>query len=71
MKQNRRRRHFRPRPSRSQINHGLQQLERTLNLLRVEAALELRRPEPSIEHLRCLEHRVLECQEAMSYLETY
>jgi len=71
MKQNRRRRHLRPRPSRSQIHHGLQQLERTLRLLRVEAALELRRPAPCLEHLRWLEHRTLECQEAISYLETY
>ena len=71
MKQNRRRRHLRPRPNRSQIRHSLQQLERTLNLLRVEAALELRRPAPSIEHLRCLEHGVLECQDTISLVENY
>ncbi len=69
MKQTRRRRHLRPRATRSQIRHSIDQLQRTLNLVRVEAALELRRPTPSVEHLRSLEHRALECQEAISLME--
>lgn len=69
MKQTRRRRHLRPRATRSQIRQSIDQLQRTLNLVRIEAALELRRPAASVEHLRQLEHRALECQEAISLME--
>ncbi len=69
MKQNRRRRHLRPRLTRSQINHSIRQLQRTLNLVRVEAALELGRPAPCAERMRWLEGRALECQEAIAMME--
>jgi hypothetical protein len=69
MKQTRRRRHLRPRPTRSQINHSIQQLRRTLNLVRVEATLELNRPAPCRQRMRWLEHRALECQDAIAMME--
>ncbi len=69
MKQTRRRRHLRPRQTRSQIHHAIQQLRRTLNLVRVEAALELRRPAPCTERMRWLERRAVECQDAIAMME--
>ena len=69
MKQTRRRRHLRPRPTRSQINNAIQQLQRTLTLVRVEAALELGRPAPCAERLRWLERRAVECQDGIATME--
>lgn len=69
MKQIRRRRHLRPRYTRSQVRHSIQQLQRTLHLLRVEAAMELNRPTPCAHRLRWLEQRVIECQDGITALE--
>lgn len=69
MKQTRRRRHLRPRPTRSQIHNAIQQLQRTLNLVRVEAVLELGRPAPCAERLRWLERRAVECQDGIAMME--
>ena len=71
MKNLRRRRHLRPRPTRSQINHTVRQLQRTLNLVRIEAALELSRPAPCAAHMQWLERRALECQDAIAAVESY
>ena len=71
MKQTRRRRHLRPRPTRSQIHNSIRQLRRTLNLVRVEAVLELGRPAPCRERLRWLERRALECQDGIAMMEAY
>jgi hypothetical protein len=67
----RRRRALRPRPTRSQITHTLRQLQRTLNLVRVEAALELNRPAPCAAHMQWLERRALECHDAIAAVENY
>ncbi len=71
MKYFRRRRHLRPCPTRSQIRHTIGQLRSTLNLVRVEAALELNRPAPCASHMRWLERRALECQDAIAAVESY
>ena len=69
MKQTRRRRHLRPRATRSQINNDIRRYELALRVLRVEAAFELSRPEPSTERLRWMEDRASKCLDAISALE--
>lgn len=71
MKQTRRRRHLRPRATRSQINNDIRQYELALRVLRVEAAFELSRPEPSIERLRWMQDRANKCLDAISALVKY
>lgn len=69
MKQIRRRRHLRPRPSRGQIHQQLEQLRRGLQLFRTEWLLEARQPQPRIEHLRLLHDRIVDIRDAISDLE--
>lgn len=57
MKHTRRRRHLRPRPTRSQIHNNIRQYHGALEALRVEAAFELRRPEPSAARLAWMQER--------------
>ncbi len=60
MKHTRRRRHLRPRPTRSQIHdhlRAIRQYELALEVLRVEVAFELKRPEPSAARIRCFQER--------------
>ncbi len=69
MKINRRRRHLRPRPTRSQINGQLRRLRAALNLLRLEWLLEARQPQPRLAHLRFLNDRVTELNDEIALLE--
>jgi hypothetical protein len=54
MKHTRRRRHLRPRPSRSQVRQQLCHIGRTLQLVQLEALVEVQKPEPSLPRLRIL-----------------
>jgi hypothetical protein len=71
MKQNRRRRHLRPRPSRCQINQELGRARSWYQLLKIETALELGRPAPDFRRLGWLYQQVLACQDVISNLEAY
>ena len=69
MKQNRRRRHLRPRPSRSQINHQLRRARSVIQLFQVEALLEAHKPEPSLCRLRFLDAAVGQMKDEVLSLE--
>ena len=69
MKQNRRRRHLRPRPSRSQIRHQIDRLQGLINLLRTEWLLEAAREDRNHLHLRLLHDRILACQDEIDAWE--
>ena len=71
MKQNRRRRHLRPRPTRCQIRQELSRARSWYQLLKIEAALELGRPAPDLSRLRWLHTQVLAGENVISTLEAY
>ena len=68
MKQNRRR-HLRPRPSRSQINHQLRRARSAIQLFQMEALLEAHKPEPSLRRLRFLDAAVGQMKDEALSLE--
>jgi hypothetical protein len=69
MKQLRRRRHLRPRPTRSQINQQIAQMQSALRLFQVEWLLESQRPAPCYQRLRFLHDRIVEMRDEISSLE--
>ena len=69
MKQNRRRRHLRPRPTRAQINQQLGRLRSALNLFRTEWLMEARQQQPSFVHLRLVHAMVVEINDEIAVLE--
>jgi hypothetical protein len=69
MKQNRRRRHLRPRPTRSQINQQIRHLRLVLNLFRAEWLMEAQQEQPRLAHLRFLHDRIVEINDEISLLE--
>ncbi len=69
MKQNRRRRHLRPRASGSQIHHRLRQLQSARNLMRLEWLLEAGRPQPCGQRLAWLHDRIVQLGDDLLYLE--
>ena len=69
MKQNRRRRHLRPRPTRAQVAQQLARLRSTLNLFRTEWILEVQSEEPRMGHLRFLHAMVVEINDEIALLE--
>jgi len=71
MKQNRRRRHLRPRPSRSQINQQIERVRSAIQLLQMEALLEVNKPQPSLLRLRCLNEAVGEMKDEVLSLEQF
>ena len=71
MKHTRRRRHLRPRPTRSQINQEINRARSWYQLLKIETALELGRPAPDLPRLRRLHNQVLACEDVISTLEGY
>ena len=71
MKQTRRRRHLRPRVTRSQVRSDIRHFELALRVLRVEAAFELSRPEPSRQRLLWMEDRANKGLDAISALVKY
>ena len=69
MKNTRRRRHLRPRPSRAQINQQLNRTRRLLNLFRAEWLLEAQQDEPQPAHLHFVHDRIVEINHAIAHLE--
>ena len=69
MKQTRRRRHLRPRPTRSQINQQIRRLRSVLNLFRTEWLLEANQEQPRMAHLRFLHDSIVEINDEIATLE--
>lgn len=69
MKQDRRRRHLRPRPTRSQLNQTITRMQSALRLFQVEWLLESQRPAPCYQRLRFLHDRIVEMRDEISSLE--
>ena len=67
----RRRRALRPRPSRHQVNQEIRRTRRLQELFRVEQALELRRPEPDVAHLRYIQDQLAALEESVISLGAY
>ena len=70
MKHTRRRRHLRPRPSRSQIRQQINRVRSTMRMFRLEWLLEARRPQTDQNHLRLLHNYVVLMQDEISSLES-
>jgi len=71
MKHARRRRHLRPRPTRSQVHQEINRARSWSELLKIETALELSRPAPDLPRLRWLQQQVLKSEDVISTLEAY
>ena len=69
MKQRRRRRHLRPRPTRSQLNQQIAHMQSALRLFQVEWLLESQRPAPCYQRLRFLHDRIVEMRDEISSME--
>ncbi len=69
MKINRRRRHLRPRPTRSQINQAIARIQSAIQLFQLEWVLESQRPAPCHQRLRFLHDRIVEMRDEISSLE--
>ena len=69
MKQNRRRRPLRPRPTRSQLNQQIARMQSALRLFQVEWLLESQRPAPCYQRLRFLHDRIVEMRDEISSIE--
>lgn len=54
MKQTRCRRHLRPRPSRSQLNHQIGHVCSAIQAMQVETLIELQKPTPNLPRLQFL-----------------
>ncbi len=70
MKQNRRRRHLRPRPTRSMINQQIQRVRSTLQAFQLEWILEAQRPECNLGRLRFLHDAIMQMRDEISSLES-
>jgi len=69
MKQQRRRRHLRPRPCRSQIRQQLNHIRSTMQLFQIEGLLEAHKSEPSLPRLQLLDHMLGLMQQEAASLE--
>lgn len=69
MKQNRRRRHLRPRPTRSMINQQIQHVRSSLQAFQLEWILEAQRPERNLGRLRFLHDAIVQMRDEISSLE--
>ena len=67
----RRRRALRPRPTRHQVNQEIRRARRLQELFRVEQALELRRPEPDVVHLRYIQNQLAALEDSVVSLGAY
>jgi CHAD domain-containing protein len=65
----RRRRALRPRPNRHQVNQEIRRARRLQELFRIEQALELRRPEPDVAHLRHIQDQLAALEDNVISLE--
>jgi hypothetical protein len=71
MKQNRRRRHLRPRPTRSQINQQISRVRSALQLFQMEALLEASKAQPCRPRLRFLGEAVGQMKNEILALERF
>ena len=71
MKQNRRRRHLRPRPTRSQINQQIEHVRSAIQLFQLEALLEAHKSEPGLSRLRFLDAAVGQMKDEVLSLEQF
>ena len=69
MKITRRRKHLRPRPSRSQTRQQIHSLRRHLQVFRLEWLLEAAREDRNINHLQALQERIVECRDDLDAWE--
>jgi hypothetical protein len=69
MKQNRRRRHLRPRPTRSQVNQQIERVRSSIQMFQMEALLEMNKPQPSLGRLRFLAEAVGQMKDEVLSLE--
>ena len=69
MKQTRRRRHLRPRPTRSMINQQILRVRSTLQAFQLEWVLEAQRPERNLGRLRFLHVAILAMKDELEALE--
>jgi hypothetical protein len=69
MKQTRRRRHLRPRPTRSQLTQQIQRVRSALQAFQMEWVLEAQRPERNLGRLRFLHVAITQMQDEISSLE--
>ncbi len=69
MKQNRRRRHLRPRPTRSQINQQIRHVQSNLQLFQLEWLLEAGLPQPRLARLRFLHDAIVAMKDEIISLE--
>jgi hypothetical protein len=70
MKQDRRRRHLRPRPCRSQINQHIEHIRSTTQLFQLEALLEASKAEPNLSRLQFLDRMLGLMREEAAGLES-
>lgn len=70
MKQTRRRRHLRPRPTRSQINHQVTRVRSTLQMFQLEWLLEASQTQPRLPRLRFLHGAIVQMRDEISSLES-
>jgi len=69
MKFTRRRRHLRPRPTRSQINLQIGRVRSALQAFQLEWMLEAQHPQRSLAHMRFLENMVRITRDELTSLE--
>jgi hypothetical protein len=71
MKQTRRRRHLRPRPTRSMVNQQIQRVRSALQAFQLEWILEAQRPERDLGRLRFLHDAIVQMRDEISSLESF
>jgi hypothetical protein len=69
MKQTRRRRHLRPRPTRSQVNQQILRVRSALQAFQMEWVLEAQRPERNLGRLRFLHDAIVQMRDEIPSLE--
>ena len=69
MKNHRRRRHLRPRPTRSQVNQQIEHVRSAIQLFQMEALLEAHNPQPDLGRLRFLDAAVGQMKDEVQSLE--
>jgi hypothetical protein len=69
MKHTRRRRHLRPRPTRSQVNHQIEHVRSNMQLFQLEWLMEAQRPSPSQPRLRFLHDTIVAMRDEIASLE--
>jgi hypothetical protein len=71
MKQNRRRRHLRPRPTRSQTSQQLQRARSAIQMFQLEWIMEARKIRPCLGRLRFLHEAIEEMKDEVVSLEQF